>query len=143
VALGNAAQVGPNATNSAAIGAGSIANDPNTVSFGAPGAERRLTNVAAGIFGTDAVNLNQLNAAVGNLRAGIAAAMAQNAVPLALKVGEQGFTGAIGTFEGREGLGFHYMAQPSERVTIGVGIGIGFGPNNTEVGATAGVGYKW
>jgi trimeric autotransporter adhesin len=49
------------AANSVAIGAGSIAAAPNTASFGSPGNERRLTNVAAGINPTDAVNVSQLS----------------------------------------------------------------------------------
>jgi len=51
------------ADNAVALGAGSVAFETNTVSVGAPGAERRITNVAPGINGTDAVNLNQLDAA--------------------------------------------------------------------------------
>lgn len=39
-----------------AIGAGSVTTAPNTVSVGAPGAERRITNVATPINPTDAVN---------------------------------------------------------------------------------------
>ncbi|MBV1704149.1 MAG: hypothetical protein KGQ28_05025, partial [Hyphomicrobiales bacterium] len=65
VALGNGAQVATAATNSVAIGAGSVASAPNTVSFGSPGAERRLVNVAPGVNGTDAVNVDQLNAGIG------------------------------------------------------------------------------
>jgi len=49
------------APNSVALGGGSIADQPNTVSVGNPGAERRITNVAPGISGTDAVNANQFN----------------------------------------------------------------------------------
>jgi len=58
------AALGPNAfasaPNSVALGSGSIANVANTVSVGAPGSERRITNVAAGINPTDAVNVSQL-----------------------------------------------------------------------------------
>jgi autotransporter adhesin len=50
---------------SVALGQGSIANLPNTVSVGAPGAERRIANVAAGVNTTDAVNVGQLEAAIG------------------------------------------------------------------------------
>jgi autotransporter adhesin len=53
------------AINSVAIGQGSIAGQPNTVSVGAPGAERRITNVAAGTNATDAVNVGQLESALG------------------------------------------------------------------------------
>lgn len=54
--------------NSVALGAGSVAGrDPpigavGEVSVGAPGAERQITNVAAGTSLTDAVNLGQLQA---------------------------------------------------------------------------------
>jgi autotransporter adhesin/prefoldin subunit 5 len=62
VALGNSAVVLAEAIGSVAIGANSIAGEPNTVSFGSPGKERRLTNVADGINPTDAVNMRQLAA---------------------------------------------------------------------------------
>ncbi|RMH91126.1 hypothetical protein EBB59_08265 [Lysobacter pythonis] len=47
-------------SSSIAIGAGSTAVEDNVVSVGGIGAERRITNVAPGVNGTDAVNLNQL-----------------------------------------------------------------------------------
>jgi autotransporter adhesin len=62
VAIGQGAAVLPGAANSVALGAGSVASEPNTVSVGAPGAERRITNLAPGINGTDAANMDQLNA---------------------------------------------------------------------------------
>jgi autotransporter adhesin len=62
-AIGHGAQA--TASNSVALGAGSIADRPNTVSVGFPGGERIIANVAPGYFGTDAVNVNQLNAAIG------------------------------------------------------------------------------
>jgi hypothetical protein len=60
VALGHGALV--TTANSVAIGTGSVANEDNSVSFGTIGHERRLTNVAAGINTTDAVNMSQFNA---------------------------------------------------------------------------------
>jgi trimeric autotransporter adhesin len=51
-----------NGANSVALGNGSVANQANTVSVGTAGGERRVTNVAPGVNGTDAVNVNQLNA---------------------------------------------------------------------------------
>jgi autotransporter adhesin len=51
------------ADNSVALGANSVADRENSVSVGAAGSERQITNVADGTQGTDAVNLNQLNAA--------------------------------------------------------------------------------
>ncbi|BAN21816.1 YadA family autotransporter adhesin [Caballeronia insecticola] len=65
-AIGNGA--GANADNSIALGANSVANQANTVSVGSVGNERRVTNVAPAVNGTDAVNLNQLNAGLGNMQ---------------------------------------------------------------------------
>jgi trimeric autotransporter adhesin len=81
VAIGD----GANATgsNSVALGNGSVADEDNTVSIGSKGNERRLTNVAPGVNGTDGVNMNQLNAVQNSVNsvareafAGVAAAMA-------------------------------------------------------------------
>jgi autotransporter adhesin len=46
--------------NSIAIGNNSVTSAPNVVSFGAPGAERRLVNVAPGVLPTDAATFGQL-----------------------------------------------------------------------------------
>jgi autotransporter adhesin len=51
------------ATRSVALGAGSMADRENAVSVGSAGNERQITNVAPGTQGTDAVNVNQVNAA--------------------------------------------------------------------------------
>ncbi|CAG4885984.1 YadA-like family protein [Paraburkholderia saeva] len=48
--------------NAIALGANSIANQANTLSVGAAGAERRITNVAAGTTSTDAATYGQLTA---------------------------------------------------------------------------------
>ncbi|QDE40089.1 hypothetical protein FIV34_13110 [Luteibacter pinisoli] len=59
-ALGNGAQA--TADNAVAVGSGSVADRANTVSVGATGAERQVTNVAAGTRDTDAANVSQVNA---------------------------------------------------------------------------------
>ncbi|HBN9197443.1 TPA: YadA-like family protein, partial [Pseudomonas aeruginosa] len=51
------------AAGSVALGAGSVADRANTVSVGAAGGERQITNVRAGTAATDAVNLSQMQAA--------------------------------------------------------------------------------
>ncbi|MDM0029119.1 YadA family autotransporter adhesin [Variovorax saccharolyticus] len=51
--------------NSVAVGPGSVANRANTVSFGAPGAERQLANVADATSASDATNLGQVQRMVG------------------------------------------------------------------------------
>ena len=90
-----------------AIGAGSVANDPNTVSFGSAGAPRRLENVAPGVNPTDAANFGQLQSlAVGvnnNIRnvsdrsdAGVAGAVAAVNIPQAFLAGHSTFGVGVG-----------------------------------------------
>jgi len=63
-----ASAFGPGATagydNSVAIGSGSVASAANTASFGTPGHERRLTNIAPAIYANDAVNYRQFSASI-------------------------------------------------------------------------------
>ncbi|NKA88121.1 hemagglutinin [Ralstonia solanacearum] len=65
------------ANHAVAVGSGSVANRANTMSVGSAGNERQITNVAADVQGTDAVNVSQLSqavyAAVGDLPAGTTA----------------------------------------------------------------------
>jgi trimeric autotransporter adhesin len=58
VAVGGAAVA--SAKNAVALGSNSVADRDNTVSVGAAGHERQITNVAAGTAPTDAVNFGQL-----------------------------------------------------------------------------------
>lgn len=68
VALGSGASA--TSANSVALGAGSIASrGVPEVSIGAPGAERVLTNLAAGTAPTDAVNFGQLTTVAGSVTA--------------------------------------------------------------------------
>ena len=60
MALGRGANVSAAASNSVALGAGSVADAANTISVGSATAQRRITNVAEGTQGTDAVNFSQL-----------------------------------------------------------------------------------
>jgi len=63
-------------TNSVALGAGSVASRNDAVSVGYLSADgnsqytRQLVNVTAGAAGTDAVNVNQLNAAIASVSGG-------------------------------------------------------------------------
>ncbi|EJS8595154.1 YadA-like family protein [Salmonella enterica] len=50
------------AENSVALGTNSVADEANTVSVGSSPQQRRITNVAAGVNNTDAVNVAQLKA---------------------------------------------------------------------------------
>jgi autotransporter adhesin len=60
VAIGGATNA--SSDNAVALGSNSVADRPNSVSVGAAGKERQITNVAAGMAFTDAVNVQQLNA---------------------------------------------------------------------------------
>ena len=70
VAQAKATALGANAEatgdNSVALGQGSVAKEANTVSVGKEGATRRITNVTAGVNGTDGVNVSQLKDAMAN-----------------------------------------------------------------------------
>ncbi|XHS33971.1 YadA-like family protein [Pseudoxanthomonas sp. UC29_72] len=55
-------QAAATADNAVALGSGSVASRANTVSVGQAGSERQITNVAAGVQATDAVNVSQLQA---------------------------------------------------------------------------------
>ena len=109
-ALGNGATV--TASNSVALGANSIANQPNTVSVGAPGAERRITNVALGIAPTDAVNVSQLQGLQSQVtgvqteeRRGIAAAIAANGYTTPMRAGGTTVGVSGGFFHGESAWG--------------------------------------
>jgi autotransporter adhesin len=62
--------------NAIAIGANSVANRDNSVSVGSAGAERQITNVAAGTQATDAVNYSQLETAIAGAGGGTASPLA-------------------------------------------------------------------
>jgi autotransporter adhesin len=122
-AVGQGASVASTATNSVALGAGSVATQANTVSVGSVGNERTITNVAAGVNATDAVNVGQLQSSqnwaqnytdqkVGQLNsrinavgqhadAGTAAAIAMTNIPQAYQPNQSSLGAGIGTFNGQ------------------------------------------
>jgi autotransporter adhesin len=145
VATGAGAQA--TGTNSVALGAGSIADQANTVSVGSPGSERRITNVAAGINPTDAVNVSQLSAVknqVGDLQriaySGVAMAGALAGLPQ-VDSGKTFALGAgIGNYAGYTALAIGASARVSQSTVVK------FGVSTTSASRTlinAGVGYSW
>jgi len=64
LAVGNNATATEGATNSVALGNGSVANSANTVSVGSAGHERTISNVARGTADTDVATLGQVNDAL-------------------------------------------------------------------------------
>ncbi|KWZ39853.1 hypothetical protein WS72_18440 [Burkholderia savannae] len=129
-----------------AIGANSVASAPNTVSFGSPGHERRLTNVAAGIDGTDAANMNQLwgvqssvDQAARRAYSGVAAATALTMIPEV----DPGKTIAVGigagSYQGYSASAIGVSVRFSDNLKAKLGVGIS-GQGSTYGG---GVSYQW
>jgi autotransporter adhesin len=159
----NAAALGPNATataaNSVAIGAGSTNTAANTVSFGSAGNARRLTNVAAGISPTDAVNVGQLNSVAGGfsdqitdlqsqtsrLRDGVAVALAVGG-SAPLQAGRKfALSTSFGNFQGASavGLGATALVHQTQGYALTVNAGAGWGVNTNSVGTRAAVTMQW
>ncbi|KYZ76563.1 hypothetical protein AXX12_09035 [Anaerosporomusa subterranea] len=111
---------------SVAIGAHSIATEPDTVSVGQPGYERRIMNVAPGINGTDAVNMNQLRVVDDKVdRVGASAAAFSALAPLAYDPKEPTqYSAGIGTYNGTAAfaVGVYHYTQPDVMLNAAIGI---------------------
>ncbi|KWK47778.1 hypothetical protein WM13_01335 [Burkholderia ubonensis] len=137
-------------SNSVALGAGSVASEANTVSVGSAGSERRITNVAAGVNATDAVNVGQLNSAVSGMQgridsiardaySGIAAATALTMIPDV----DPGKTLAVGigtaNFKGYQASALGATARITQNVKVKTGVS--YSGSNYVWGA--GMSYQW
>jgi autotransporter adhesin len=134
------------------LGAGSVADRDNTVSVGAPGAERQITNVADGTAPTDAVNKRQLDSAVGSIRsdlnkyrkdsdAGSAAAIAMANLPQAVLPGEKVVALGGGTYGGQSAMAVGLsVATRAWMVKGSISTPVS---GHGSVAAGAGVGYRW
>ncbi|MCD1125896.1 YadA-like family protein [Jinshanibacter sp. LJY008] len=149
--------------NSVALGANSIADRDNSVSVGFAGAERQITNLAAGTQGTDAVNVNQLKSGISSanqytdnkfnslknmvedqgdkLSAGIAGAMAMSGLPQAYQPGASmvGIAGSTYQNQSAVALGVSMISDNGKWVTKLSGSTNSQG----DLGGTVGVGYQW
>jgi trimeric autotransporter adhesin len=149
----NAAALGTNASataaNSVAIGSGSTNTAANTVSFGSAGNERRLTNVAAGINPTDAVNVGQLQSTVAGLqgqindnqteaRRGIASAMAMTPASMPSAAGRTSWAVNTSTFRGEYAFGGGLAHRLDTNVPMAVTAGYAYGGGNSH-GARVGL----
>ncbi|MEG9474661.1 YadA family autotransporter adhesin, partial [Mannheimia indoligenes] len=115
-------------------------------------APTRITNVAAGVKNTDAVNVSQLKGAVNNLdnkinrnnrdlRAGIAGANAAAGLPQVYIPGKSMVAAAAGTFKGENALAVGYSrSSDNGKVILKLQ-----GNANTrgDLGGSVGVGYQW
>jgi autotransporter adhesin len=134
------------APNSVALGAGSVASEENTVSVGSPGSERRITNIAPGVNGTDAVNMNQLNGVQSSVNSvardaysGVAAATALTMIPEV----DPGKTLSIGigvaSYHGYSATAFGMNARITQNLKIKAGVGM----SSAGAAVGAGVAYQW
>ncbi|WP_081079178.1 YadA-like family protein [Burkholderia territorii] len=152
----NAIALGQGATASAkdavALGQNSVADRENSVSVGSVGNERQITNVADGTAPTDAVNVRQMNSALGSLRsdvedyrrdsnAGTASAVAIANLPQAALPGESMVSVAGGTYAGQSAVAFGLSTATGN----GKWVAKASGSTNTRgtVAVGAGVGYRW
>jgi autotransporter adhesin len=164
-AVGAGAQA--TASNSVAVGANSVANEANTMSVGSAGNERRVTNVAAGVNPTDAVNVSQMNAGIGNAvtqsnqytdsrvqglqntvdsnrhdaDGGTAAAMAVAGLPQPTSPGKNMVSLAGSTYQGQTGLalGISTVSENGRWVYKAAATSNSRG----KTGAVVGAGFQW
>jgi autotransporter adhesin len=139
-----------------ALGAGSVANQADTVSVGSAGDERRIVNVAPGTAPTDAVNLSQLTQSAASTLAqaktytnqisrradaATAAALATAYMPQPLKAGKGMISAGFGVFNGQTGFavggGFRL---DDDRTTIRAGVSF---TSQGRAGGGAGVGWEF
>ena len=129
-----------------ALGANSVADQPNTVSVGSPGAERRITNVAPGINPTDAVNFAQLAGVQQNVAnvarlaySGIAGATALSMIPQVDATKPFAIGMGVADYKGYNSVAFGASARISQNIQVKVGAS--FTDSNQSVGA--GISYSW
>jgi autotransporter adhesin len=133
--------------NSVALGNGSVASEANTVSVGSSGSERRITNVAAGVNPTDAVNVSQLRSVQQSVYdvartaySGIAMAGALAGLPQTDPGQTFGIGAGIGTYGGYTALAI----GGSMRFTPNTIVKMGFSTTNgSRMMFNAGFGYSW
>ncbi|MET4576109.1 YadA family autotransporter adhesin [Ottowia thiooxydans] len=139
MALGAGAQA--TGANSVALGANSLADQPNTVSVGSQGAERRITNVAPGVNGTDAANMNQLNQVARIAYSGVAMSMAMAGTYMpTLYAGEKALGVGLGNYKGYGAVALNFKSLSE---TGAMSWGVGVSTTGKEWGVNLGIGWKW
>jgi len=121
---------------------------------GAPGAERRITNVAAGVSGTDAVNVSQLNNATSGLQAqvsgfqsqikntksGVATAMAMSSGAYLPETKRLALGVNFGTFGGENAIAMTSIVRLTDDLVLTAGTGYG---GNNQYGGRVGLQFTW
>lgn len=148
LALGANSLVKGTATNSVALGVGSVADEANTISVGSDTVKRRLTNLADGTQPSDAAtysqltNLhNQLDNRINEVGAGAAAMAALH--PLDFDPTEKlSFAVGYGNYKNANAaaIGAFYYPNPNVLVSLGTSVGEGNGMLNAGVSFKLGQG---
>jgi autotransporter adhesin len=138
-AIGAAAEA--TGENSVALGAGSIADRDNNVSVGSTGNERTISNVAPGVFGTDAVNLNQLNAVERKVSAGVSAAMAMT-TPVISAGKSNGVAVGAASFNGTSAISLNLAHKFTDDVVATASAAKGFNGGRTSRGSNDDIGLR-
>ncbi|MDD7569764.1 MAG: YadA-like family protein, partial [[Actinobacillus] rossii] len=130
------------------IEAGPVTIDQNGIDAGG----KKITNVARGTKGTDAVNLNQLKEVAGDihnkinrnnkdLRAGIAGANAAAGLPQVYTPGRSMVAASVGAFKGQSALAVGYSrASDNGKLILKLQ---GNANSRGDVGGSVGMGYQW
>lgn len=122
------------------------------LSVGKPGQETRITNVARGVNGTDAVNVSQLKDEIGGVnnrinklnkqrKAGNASGIAAASLLQAYREGQSVLTAGAGQYQGQSAVAVGY-SRLSDNGKVGIKLSVGTNTQK-EVSAGVGVGYFW
>lgn len=165
----NATALGANslatAANSVALGQGSVSDRENTVSVGSSTLQRQITNVAAGVADTDAVNVSQLNNVMSpfsssnlvnimennifNLtnqlnyydkKRGLASASALSGLFQPYTVGKFNVTAGIGGYRGQVAAAAGFGYRSSEIFAVKAGLATA---GNNTVAYNAAANFEW
>lgn len=137
----------------------SIANGPSMTTAGVNAGGQTITNVAPGVNGTDAVNVNQLSTGLGvvnnnvnalrqdvienrkEAQAGVAGAMAMAGMPQAYLPGKSMLAAGAASFKGQTAIaiGLSKISDNGKWVTKITGSANTRG----DVGVSVGAGYQW
>ncbi len=131
VAIGSGATTSTN--NSVALGAGSTATEENVVSVGSKDMKRRITNVAPGVSGTDAANVDQVRSMADSLSGDINKAAAGAAALAALHPeaydpnDKLSFAVGYGHYKNANAGAIGAYYKPNQDMTVSVGSTFGNG----------------
>ncbi|MDD6911448.1 YadA family autotransporter adhesin, partial [Actinobacillus minor] len=118
-----------------------IKNGPSITKSGVNAGGKRITNVAPGVNGTDAVNVNQLNKVSAQARAGIASAGAMASLPQVYQPGKSAVMAAAANYRGESAYAIGYSRISDNGKWIIRLASSGNTQNDFMIGG--GTGYVW